>query len=65
MSETMIVRDVWLRFGGGPVQHFRSFDVQHFVQCQIDQGHNAKKPEDRYEVTVANEADYRAERWKR
>lgn len=60
-AETMQGRDVFLRYNGGPVQHFRAWDVARFIESQVEQGRNAKKPEDRREITVATIAEYRAE----
>lgn len=60
MSAAEIVgRDVYLRMNGGPVQHFRAWDVEAFVQSQIAQGKDAKDP---YVVTVATAEQYAAER---
>lgn len=63
-SDTMQGRDVYLRYNNGPVQHFRAWDVDRFIESQVLQGRNTEKPEDRYEVSVATEAEYRKERRK-
>ena len=62
MNEIMVGRDVFLRYNGGPVQHFRAWDVERFITSQVEQGRDPKlKPEDRREITVATEAEYRAQ----
>jgi hypothetical protein len=61
MKNTLIGRDVYLRYDSGPVQHFRAWDVEKFVTSQVEQGRNAKKEEDRHEVSVATEDEYRKE----
>lgn len=64
MSDTMTGRDVYLRFNGGPVRHFRAWDVDRFIESQVAQGRNTKNPDDRYEVSVAAAADYLKQRRK-
>jgi hypothetical protein len=57
-------RDVFLRHGGGPVQHFRAWDAELFIASQVAQGleykDKAGKPAP-YVVSVATREEYIAE----
>lgn len=65
MSDQGIVgQDVFLRYDGGPVQHFRAWDRVKFITSQIEQGLNAKNKKGEPEpivVSHATEAEYRSE----
>ncbi len=58
-AETIVARDVYLRYDGGRVQHFRAWDAARLVESQIAQGRDAKPP---YVVTIATEAEFAQER---
>lgn len=62
MNSDMVVCDVFLRYGKGPVQHFRAWDRELFIRSQVDQGERAKEP---YVVSVANADDYARQRRKK
>lgn len=60
---TMICRDVYLRIGDEPVQHFRAWDVAAFVASMQAQ-EQLYPPAERRVITVATFAEYRADNWK-
>jgi hypothetical protein len=58
MKIEMMGSDVFVRYDGGPVQQLRAWDAPRLFESQVAQGMNAKEP---YNVTLATEAEYRAE----
>lgn len=58
----MDARTIYLQFNNGPVQAFRVWDAERFVNAQMERGRAPEKKEDRFTVTVKTETDYKAER---
>jgi hypothetical protein len=55
MDGFIIGTDVYLRYGRGPVQQFRAWDKERFIESQVDQGLAAKEP---YVVAVCTREEY-------
>lgn len=62
----MVGRDLYYRVthanGKSHVEHTRVWDADRFLESQRAAGANAKKEEDRFTISPATEADYKAQR---
>lgn len=64
-DDGMVGRDVYLRYDGGPVQHFRAWNAHLFIEKQVEQGIDNKDKAGApapIVVKVATREEYAAER---
>lgn len=61
----IVARDLYFRVTGAEgkthVEHARVWDADRFMAAQRERGIKQDKPEDRYIVTIATEAEYKAQ----
>ena len=64
-TESMVGRDLYFSVnhstGESHVQHARVWDAERFLAAQREAGMKPKDPKDRYTITPATEAEYKAQ----
>ena len=64
-SNTIVGRDIYYRVtdyqGRSRVHCARVWDADRFLQAQRENGNGSFKPEDRFTISPATEADYKAQ----